>query len=102
MILILNVKKNLDEEIYEQVNIQIKYEGYIKRQMGQVEKFKRLEEKKLPKDFDYKLIKGLSRESIDHLNKIQPENIGQALRIAGVSHADIAVLLIYLKAMGKK
>lgn len=95
-------EKNLDEEICEQVNIQIKYEGYIKRQMGQVEKFKRLEEKKLPKDFDYKLIKGLSRESIEHLNKIQPENIGQALRIAGVSHADIAVLLIYLKAMGKK
>lgn len=94
--------KNLDEEICEQVNIQIKYEGYIRRQMGQIEKFKRLEEKKLPKDFDYKLVKGLSRESIDHLNKIQPENIGQALRIAGVSHADIAVLLIYLKAMGKK
>lgn len=92
----------LDEEICEQVNIKIKYEGYIKRQMNQIEKFKKLEEKKLPKEIDYKLIKGLSREAIDHLEKIKPENIGQALRIAGVSHADISVLLIYLKAYKNK
>ena len=92
----------LGEEICEQVNIKIKYEGYIKRQMNQIEKFKKLEEKKLPKEIDYRLIKGLSREAIDHLERIKPENIGQALRIAGVSHADISVLLIYLKAYKNK
>lgn len=92
-----NTRPNLDEQVREQVNIQIKYEGYINRQINQVEKFKRLENKKLPLDLDYKNVKGLSIEAAEHLNKIKPENVGQALRIAGVSHADISVLLIFLK-----
>ncbi len=91
-------RPELEETVREQVNIQIKYEGYINRQMNQVEKFKKLEKKLLPQDIDYGEIKGLSREAADHLNKIKPANIGQALRIAGVSHADVSVLMIYLRS----
>lgn len=91
-------RPELEEAVREQVNIQIKYEGYINRQMNQVEKFKKLEKKLLPQDIDYGKIKGLSREAADHLNKIKPANIGQALRIAGVSHADISVLMIYMRS----
>jgi len=90
--------KDLTESIKEQVNIKIKYEGYINRQIAQIEKFKKLENKKIPKEINYKIIKGLSLEAQDYLENIKPENIGQALRIAGVSHADISVLLIYLRA----
>lgn len=92
-----NNRPNLNENVREQVNIQIKYEGYINRQMNQVEKFKKLEKKSLPQNISYRQIKGLSKEAIDHLEKIRPANIGQALRIAGVSHADVSVLLIYLQ-----
>ena len=81
----------------EEVEIQIKYEGYIKMEQEQVEKFKKLENKKLPEDIDYSLIKGLRIEAMQKLNKIKPTSIGQASRISGVSPADINVLLIYLQ-----
>jgi len=83
--------------VKEQVSIQIKYEGYIKRQLEQVEKFKRNEQKKLPPDIDYNSIQGLRIEARQKLSKIRPESIGQASRISGVSPADISALLIYLE-----
>lgn len=81
----------------EEVEIQVKYEGYIKMQEAQVEKFKKLETKLLPEDIDYEKINGLSLESRQKLNKFKPHSIGQASRISGVSPADISVLLIYLQ-----
>ena len=81
----------------EQVCIAAKYEGYIKRQLIQIEKFKRLENKKLPKDIDYSKIDGLRLEARQKLNNIKPSSVGQASRITGVSPADISVLLIYLE-----
>ncbi len=89
----------LSWRVREQVNIEIKYEGYIKRQRQQVEQFRKLEGKKLPADIDYKSLKGLRLEAQQKLDKIRPENIGQAGRISGVSPADISVLLIYLEQM---
>ena len=88
----------LPAEIQEQVEIQIKYEGYISRQYDMIQKAQSLEQKKLPKtpDFDYHEIHGLRLEAIEKLNKIKPDNIGQASRISGVSPADISVLLIWL------
>lgn len=83
-------------EIKEEVEIKIEYEGYIDRQLMEVEHVKKLEEKKLPVDFDYNSIGGLSLEAVEKLNKIQPENIGQAGRISGVSPADVSVLIIWL------
>lgn len=83
-------------EIKEEVEIKIEYEGYIERQLMEVEHVKKLEEKKLPSDFDYNTVGGLSLEAIEKLNKIQPENIGQAGRISGVSPADVSVLIIWL------
>lgn len=88
---------NISEAAAEQVNIHIKYEGYIKRQMAQVEKFKKLESKKLDINFNYEQIKGLRKEAIQKLNLYQPSSIGQASRISGVTPADISVLLIYMK-----
>ena len=81
----------------EEVEIQIKYEGYIKMEEEQVEKFKKLENKKLSEDIDYSSIKGLRIEAMQKLNKVKPTSIGQASRISGVSPADINVLLIYLQ-----
>ena len=81
----------------EEVEIQVKYEGYIKMQEAQVEKFKKLEEKLLPEDIDYKSINGLCLEARQKLDKFRPRSIGQASRISGVSPADISVLLIYLQ-----
>ena len=83
----------------EEVEIQIKYEGYIKLQEEQVEKFKKLEEKILPEDIDYEKIKGISLEARQKLNKLKPHSIGQASRISGVSPADVSVLIIYLKQL---
>ena len=90
-------RPNLDKEIQKQVEIQIKYEGYIKMQQAQVEKFKKLEKKLLPEDIDYEKIKGLCLEARQKLNKFKPMSVGQASRISGVSPADISVLLIYLE-----
>ncbi|NLC67653.1 MAG: tRNA uridine-5-carboxymethylaminomethyl(34) synthesis enzyme MnmG [Clostridiaceae bacterium] len=96
-------RPELDYQVREQVAIAIKYEGYIKRQMQQVEQFKKLENRKIPDDIDYEAIHGLRIEARQKLGKIRPLSVGQASRIAGVSPADIAVLMIYLeKYTGKK
>ena len=86
----------LPEAVTQQVEISIKYEGYIKRQLQQVEQFKKLEKKKLSLDFDYSQVPNLRKEAIQKLNEYQPASIGQASRISGVSPADISVLLVYL------
>ena len=86
----------LPEAVTQQVEISIKYEGYIKRQLQQVEQFKKLEKKKLSLDFDYSQVPNLRKEAIQKLNEYQPASIGQASRISGVSPADVSVLLVYL------
>ena len=93
--------KNLAEEVAEQVNICIKYAGYITRQMRQVEQFKKLERKKIPEDIDYDKVNSLRIEAIQKLKEHRPASIGQASRISGVSPADISVLLIYLGGVYK-
>ena len=90
-------RPDLPREVFEQVEINLKYEGYIKRQLAQVQELKRLEVKKIPADIDYDKVLNLRLEAIEKLKKIRPETIGQASRISGVSPADISVLLIYLK-----
>ena len=92
-------RPELSDEVQEEAEIQIKYEGYIKLQEEQVEKFKKLEEKILPQDIEYSKIKGLRLEARQKLDKIKPNSVGQASRISGVSPADISVLLIYLEQM---
>ena len=89
-------RPDLPDDVCEKVEVEIKYEGYINRQQAQVDEMLRLENKALPKDFDYTSIKGLRLEAAEKLNKIKPDNIGQASRISGVSPADVSVLLIYL------
>ena len=93
-------RPDLPYEVFEQVEIDIKYEGYLKRQQMQINDLRRLEVKRLPADLDYKEIIGLRLEAIEKLNKIRPETVGQASRISGVSPADISVLLIYLERNG--
>ena len=90
-------RPDLPEDVMEQVNIHIKYEGYLKRQKQQVTQFKKLESKKLDVDFDYSAVKSLRREAVQKLNLYKPVSIGQASRISGVSPADISVLLVYLE-----
>ena len=90
-------RPDLPEQVKEEVEIQIKYEGYIKMQEAQVEKFKKMERKLLPEDIDYNNVKGISLEARQKLNKHKPHSIGQASRISGVSPADISVLLVYLQ-----
>ena len=92
----------LSEEEANEVEIQIKYEGYIKLEEAQVEKFKKLENKKIPSDIDYSKLTGLRLEARQKLNKIKPESIGQASRVSGVSPADISVLLIYLEQLKRR
>ena len=92
---VCNVDK-LCQEVIEQININIKYDGYIKRQQKQVEQFKKLESKKIPDDIDYDSIKSLRIEAVQKLKQYRPISIGQASRISGVSPADISVLLVYL------
>lgn len=92
-------RPQLNEAVKEQVEIQIRYEGYIKRQMQQVEQFKKLEKRLLPQDFDYSQIKGLRLEAQQKLNKIKPVSIAHASRISGVSPADISVLLVYFEKL---
>ncbi|MFR7989022.1 MAG: tRNA uridine-5-carboxymethylaminomethyl(34) synthesis enzyme MnmG, partial [Anaerovoracaceae bacterium] len=85
-----------------QLEVQIKYEGYIKKQLNQIDRFKKLENKGLSADMDYSLIEGLRIEAMQKLNQIKPASVGQASRISGVSPADINVLLIYLEKQRRK
>lgn len=86
----------------EQVSINIKYEGYIKRQMKQVEQFRKKEARKIPEDINYDLVNNLRTEAKQKLELYRPINIGQASRISGVSPSDISVLMIYLTTLGQK
>ena len=100
-----NSKKSVDKlygEVVEQVDINIKYDGYIKRQQKQVEQFKKLETKRIPDDIDYDIIKSLRIEAVQKLKQYRPISIGQASRISGVSPADISVLLVYLESYRKQ
>ena len=90
-------RKELPEDVIEQVTINIKYSGYVERQKKQVKNFKKLENKKIPENFDYKKVKSLRIEAMQKLELYRPINIGQASRISGVSPADISVLLIYME-----
>ncbi len=89
-------RPNVSDAVAEQIDIQVKYEGYINRQMKQVEQFKKIENKKLRLDFDYSAVPNLRKEAVQKLNLYKPSSIGQASRISGVSPADISVLLIYI------
>ncbi len=91
----------LDEEVMEQVEIQLKYEGYIQKSLQQVEKMKRMEEKRIPHWVEYSKISGLSSEAKEKLTQIQPMSLGQASRISGVNPADISILMIYIEQGGK-
>jgi tRNA uridine 5-carboxymethylaminomethyl modification enzyme len=83
--------------VIEQVEIIIKYDGYIKREQGRIMDFQTLEKQRIPATFDYNIIKALRFESCEKLNKIRPENLGQASRISGVNPADISILSVWLK-----
>jgi len=95
-------RPSLPEDVQVQVDINLKYAGYIKRQMQQVAQFKKLESRKLPADFDYNTVKSLRLEAVQKLNMFKPLNIGQASRISGVSPADISVLMVHLEQLGRK
>ena len=95
-------RPNIDRNIFEQVETEIKYEGYIKRQLIVIDQVRRLEDKILPENIDYNAIDGLRLEAREKLTKVRPENIGQASRISGVSPADISVLVIYLASLRNK
>ena len=87
----------LDDEVKEQVEIQVKYEGYIEKSLQQVEHLKKMENKKIPENIDYDAITGIATEARQKLKKINPLSIAQASRISGVNPADISILLIYLE-----
>ena len=89
-------RPKLSSAVVRTAEIQVKYAGYIKRELAEVERVRKLEDKKIPEDIDYTKILGLKQESSEKLSKIRPMNIGQASRISGVNPADISVLLIYL------
>lgn len=95
-------RPQLPDEVTEQVEIQIKYEGYIQKQLIQVEQMRRLETRKIPEDINYEEVRGLRLEAIEKLQRIHPHSIGQASRISGVSPADISVLLIYMESCKEK
>ena len=95
-------RPSLPWDVVEQVDINLKYEGYIKRQLKQVEQFKKMEKKKIPEDIDYDDVKSLRTEAVQKLKLFHPVSVGQASRISGVSPADISVLLIYLEQLRRK
>ncbi len=95
-------RKPLPADVVEQINIEIKYEGYILRQLSQVNQFKKLENKKLDEDLDYSIVPSLRKEAVQKLNLYKPLSIGQASRISGVSPADISVLLVFLEQYKRK
>ena len=90
-------RPDLSDEVAEQVELQIKYEGYIEKQLEQIEQMRKLEQKVLPNDMDYSQVYGLRLEAIEKLNKLQPHSVGQASRISGVSPADISMLVVWLQ-----
>ena len=92
-----NGRQLLPKEVRLLVETEIKYEGYIKKQMIQIEQFKKLENKSIPEDVEYRSVRGLSNEAMQKLEKIRPDSVGQASRISGVTPADINVLLIHLE-----
>ena len=95
-------RKSLEKDILEQVNINIKYEGYIERQLRQVEQFKKMEHKKIPHDLNYEKVNSLRIEAKQKLIEYKPVSIGQASRILGVSPAAISVLMVYLESYKTK
>lgn len=101
-LLSIELGRELPGEVREQIDIQIKYEGYIDKQLSQVERFDKLENRQIPKDLDYLAISGLALEARQKLTKTQPLSVGQASRISGVSPADISVLLVYLEQMRRR
>ena len=92
-------RPDLPKAVTDQVEINIKYEGYISRQKKQVEQFKKMENKKIPEDIDYDKVKSLRIEAVQKLKEYQPVSLGQASRISGVSPADISVLLVYMEQL---
>jgi tRNA uridine 5-carboxymethylaminomethyl modification enzyme len=92
--------RSVPEEVREQVEIQVKYDGYIKRQMEQIERFQKLEEVDFPSDFDFGAVAGLSTEVMEKLKKIRPHSLGQASRISGITPAAISILMVNLKKQG--
>jgi tRNA uridine 5-carboxymethylaminomethyl modification enzyme len=90
----------VDARVARQVEIEVKYEGYIKRQMAEIERFKHLERIRLPEDFDYQSVHGLSNELKEKLSAVRPASLGQASRISGITPAAISVLMVALKALG--
>ena len=92
-------RPDLPYEIFEQVEISVKYEGYIKKQEAQIKEMRRIEEKKIPEDIDYSKLKGLRLEAVEKLAKVRPSNLGQAGRISGVNPADVAALNIILETL---
>ncbi|HHY83288.1 MAG TPA: tRNA uridine-5-carboxymethylaminomethyl(34) synthesis enzyme MnmG [Clostridiales bacterium] len=97
IILLGNLTEEIAPEVQEQLEIQVKYEGYINKQLRQVEQFKKTEQLRIPQDIDYTAVTGLRLEAVQKLQALKPENIGQASRISGVSPADITVLMVYLE-----
>lgn len=94
---ILEEEIQLAKEEYEQIEIQIKYDGYIAKSLAQVEKMKRMEKKKIPEDIDYDAVHSLATEAVDKLKKVKPLDIAQASRISGVNPADVSILLVYIE-----
>jgi tRNA uridine 5-carboxymethylaminomethyl modification enzyme len=99
---LLDEETQLSKEVIEQIEIQVKYEGYIRKTNSQVEKMNKLEERKIPVDLDYSIIPNLAKEAKQKLAKIKPLTIGQAQRISGVNPADISILLVYLESYNRK
>ncbi|MBD8005582.1 tRNA uridine-5-carboxymethylaminomethyl(34) synthesis enzyme MnmG [Bacillus norwichensis] len=97
IIQLIPAEKELPEDVIEQVEIQVKYDGYIEKSLLQVEKLKKLENKKIPEDIDYEAINGIATEARQKLNKVRPLSIAQASRISGVNPADISILLVYIE-----
>lgn len=94
--------KKIEDGIWKQIELEIKYEGYIKRQFEQIERYRKMEEWKIPVDFDFSSLKNVTFEAKEKMNRFRPQSLGQASRIAGVSPADIAVMMIYLKQLQTK
>ena len=94
-------RPDLPFDVQEEVNIEIKYEGYIIRQEKQVEQFRRMEEKKIPEDLDYDQVPSLRNEARQKLKNVRPSSIGQASRVMGVNPADVSVLMVYLKGRNR-